>query len=309
MVSRCTFELRRFDDDPVGDVRRQYRHRAAAARHRLGFGERDLVGRHRVGRGKAVEHTIARGARSLGKAIRPAQLRRLRQCHQERGFAERQPPRLFAEISERRGADALDVAAVRREIEVEREDLVLGQGALDLDGAHHLAQFCHRAAAHFGRLKEPRHLHGQGRGAGAKPAAGCELQRRAQHRARIDAVMLPEALVLIGEQHVEEARIDVGDRRRQPPAAFARRISAQQAPFPVDHAGREIEGLAERRRAERSDPPRRAGKSRRAYQNAGENEARLVTHHFAAVTSMLPLPVRPKRSGRYMSSTTACGRT
>ena len=104
-------------------------------------------------------------------------------------------------------------------------------------------------------------------------------------------------------------RIDVGNRRRQPPAAFARRISAQQAPFPIDHAGREIEVLAERRRAERSDPPRRAGKSRRAYENARENEMRFLTHHFAAVTSMLPLPVRPKRSGRYMSSTTACGRT
>ena len=255
------FRLRGFGDDPVGDVRRQHRHRAAAGRHRLGFGERDLVGRDHAGRGKAVEHAVARRARDLGKPIRPAQLRRLRQCYQERRFAKRQPPRLFAEIGERRGADALDVAAIGRKIEIEREDLVLGQRTLDLDRAHHLAQFCHHAAAHFGRLQQPRHLHGQGRGAGAKLSAGCELQRRAQHRPRIDAVMDAETLVLIGEQHVEETRIDVGDRRRQPPAAFARRISAQQAPFPIDHAGREIEVLAERRRTERSDPPRRAGKT------------------------------------------------
>ena len=254
--------LRRLGDDLVGDVRRQHRHRAAAARHRLGLGERDLVGRHGTGRGEAVEHAVARGTRALGKAIRPAQLRRLRQRHQERRFAKRQPPRLLAEIGKRRGADALDVAAIGREIEIEREDLVLGQRALDLDRAHHLAQLCHHAAAHLGRLEQPRHLHGQGRGAGAKMSAGCELQRRAQHRARIDAVMNAETFVLIGEQHVEEARIDVGDRRRQSPAAFAGRISAQQAPFPIDHAGREIEVLAERRRAERSDPPRRAGKSR-----------------------------------------------
>ena len=303
------FRLRRLGDDPVGDMRRQQRHRAAAGRHRFGFGERDFVGGHRANRSEAVEHAVARGARILGKTIRPAQLRRLRQCNQERRFAKRQPPRLFAEIGERRGTDALDVASIGREIEVEREDLVLGQRTLDLDRANHLAQFCHRAAAHFGRLQQPRHLHGQGRGARAKPAAGCELQRRPQHRARIDAVMNAETLVLIGKQHVEETRIDVGNRRRQPPAAFARRISAQQAPFPIDHAGREIEVLAERRRAERSDPPRRAGKSRRAYENARENEVRFLTHHFAAVTSMLPLPVRPKRSGRYMSSTTACGRT
>ena len=287
------FRLRGFCHNAIGGVRRQHRHRAAAGRHRLGFGERDLVGRHRAGRGEAVEHAVARRTRDLGKPIRPAQLRRLRQCYQERRFAKRQPPRLFAEIGERGGPDALDVAAIGCEIEIEREDLVLGQRTLDLDRAHHLAEFRHHAAAHFGRLQKPRHLHGQGGGAGAKMPTCCELQRRAQHRPRIDAVMDAKTLVLISKQHVEEARIDVGDGRRQPPAALARRISAQQAPFPIDHAGREIEVLAERRWTERSDPPRRAGKGRRAYENAQEKKARRLTHHFAAVTSTLLLPVRP----------------
>ena len=218
--------LRGFSHNTIGGVRRQHRHLAAPGRHRLGFGERDLVGRHGAGRGKTVEHAVARGTRDLGKPIRPAQLRRLRQCYQQRRFAKRQPPRLFAEIGERGGTDALDVAAIGREIEIERENFVLGQRTLDLDRTHHLPQFCHHAAAHLRRLQEPRHLHGQGRGAGAKMPARCELQRCAQHRPRIDAVMNTETFVLIGEQHVEEARIDVGNRRRQPPAAFARRISA-----------------------------------------------------------------------------------
>ena len=37
---------------------------------------------------------------------------------------------------------------------------------------------------------------------------------------RIDPAMGAETLVLISEQHGEEPRIDVGDARRQPPAAF-----------------------------------------------------------------------------------------
>ena len=86
-------------------------------------------------------------------------------------------------------------------------------------------------------------------------AARCKLERRAEKRQRIDAVMRAETFVLIGEQHVEEPRIDIGDPRRQPPAAFAGGIGAQQAAVAIDHAGREFDVLAERRRPERSDPP------------------------------------------------------
>ena len=87
-------------------------------------------------RGKAVEHTVARRARRLGRAIRPPQFRRLRQSDKQRRFGKRKLPRLLAEIDERGGADALDIAAIGREIEIERENFVLGQRALDLDGAH-----------------------------------------------------------------------------------------------------------------------------------------------------------------------------
>ena len=50
-------------------------------------------------------------------------------------------------------------------------------------------------------------------------------------------VMGAEALVLVGEQHVEEARIDIGDPRRQPPAALGGGIGPQQPAVAVDHAG------------------------------------------------------------------------
>ena len=74
------------------------------------------------------------------------------------------------------------------------------------------------------RLEQARDLHGDGRAAGDDVAGGHELPRGARERHRIDAVMLVEALVLIGEQQFEEARIDVLRRvtgSRQRPSGVA----------------------------------------------------------------------------------------
>ena len=65
------------------------------------------------------------------------------------------------------------------------------------------------------------------------PAAD-ELRRGADQREGIDAVMSAKPLVLISKQHGEEARIDIGDPRGQPPAAFDGRIGAKQAAIAID---------------------------------------------------------------------------
>ena len=59
------------------------------------------------------------------------------------------------------------------------------------------------------------------RGAGDRPAVRHELPGGAEERAHIDAAMLAEAPVLIGDQRLDEERVDVGERRRA--AASARR--------------------------------------------------------------------------------------
>ena len=59
------FDVRRRGNHVVGGVRRQNRHRTTAIGHGFFFGERDLVGRHRTGRGKAVEHAVACLTRAL----------------------------------------------------------------------------------------------------------------------------------------------------------------------------------------------------------------------------------------------------
>ena len=88
----------------------------------------------------AIEHAVARGTRRLGIAVQPARLRRLRQGHQQRRFGQGQPLRLLAEIGDRGGADAFEIAAERRQREIEIEDLLLAQLPLDLDRTHDLAQ-------------------------------------------------------------------------------------------------------------------------------------------------------------------------
>ena len=75
------------------------------------------------------EHAVAGGARRLRVAVGAAPLGRLRQRDEQRGLADGQPPRLLAEVGERGRAHALDVAAERRQAQVEREDLASSRDA------------------------------------------------------------------------------------------------------------------------------------------------------------------------------------
>src|SRR5262249_26428125 len=113
-------------------------------------GARDRVESNDAGGSNALEHSVTRVARRGHRAVGTALLRRLRQADQHRRFAQRQAARLLSEISERRRAYAFEIAAVRRQAEIEREDLVLGECALDLDGTHHLTQLCLEAAGGAG---------------------------------------------------------------------------------------------------------------------------------------------------------------
>ena len=261
--------IRRRRDRGIGGVRRQHRHRLASVRHRLALGARDLVRRHGARGDQPIEHAVAGIARRIRGAIGPALLRRLRQGHQQGRLPERQAARLLAEIGERCRAHAFEIAAIGREAEIERQDLVLGERALDLERAHHLAQL-RGEAAFASRLEQPRHLHGEGRGAGDDAALTDQLHHRPAERERVDAVMRFKALVLVGEQHGEEARIDVLARRRQPPATLERGVGPQQPPVAIHHQRGEGEPLAQRRRPERRDPPSAARQDRGSRDEQGD---------------------------------------
>src|SRR5262249_60586027 len=108
------------------------------------------------------------------RAVGTALLRRWRQGHQQRRLAQGQAARLLAEIGERGRARAFEIAAIGREAEIEREDLVLGERALELDRADHLPQLGGEAAL-GAWLEQPRYLHGDGGGAGDDAAMADRL--------------------------------------------------------------------------------------------------------------------------------------
>ena len=185
-----------------------------------------------------TQDLVACGARGGRVTIRAGALRRLRQHDEQRRLAEREPLGLLAEPCQRRRAHALDIAAIRREREIKREDLALAQPRLELHGARDLDQLGAETAR--SRLEQARGLHRQGRAAGDDLAAGHRLRNRAQQGERIDAGMKFEPLIFIGLQQREVARIDVCRRRCQPPFAVRRRERAQQPLVLVDDQGRDL---------------------------------------------------------------------
>ena len=67
-------------------------------------------------------------------------------------------------------------------------------------------------------------------------------------------MMRAKPFVLEGKQQIEKARIDVGDRRRQTPAAFAGGVGPQQPAVAIDDPGRELRSLPSGAGPSDSDP-------------------------------------------------------
>ena len=263
------------------------RHFLARRRHVFLLGVRDLGIAEQSLAGDAVEHAVARELRLLGKAIGPAIFRRLRQRHEQRRFAEREPPRLLAEIGERGRADAFEIAAIRREREIKAEDLVLGERPFELERPHRLPDLGVERAV-LARLEQAGDLHGERRAARDDAAMRDELIRRAHDGERIDAVMGEEPLVLIGEQRFEEDRVDLLARGRKPPAAFAGQIGPEQLAVAIEHQRRDFEIAPERRRPERLEHARRCrrrSRQRATPRRSPRRSARRSPQHAASLPS------------------------
>ena len=274
-------------------MRRDQRHFLARRRHVLLLGVRDLGVAEQSLAGDAVEHAVARELRLLGKAIGPPKFRRLRQRDQQRRLAEREPPRLLAEIGERGRADAFEIAAIRREREIKAEDLVLAQRPFELERPHRLPDLGVERAVPA-RLQQAGDLHGDGRAARDDAAMRDELIRRAHDGERIDARMGEEALVLIGEQRLEEDRIDLLARGRKPPAAFAGEIGPEQLAVAIEHQRRDFEIAPERRRPEATRTCRRW--LRQSPRSATPRRSRRRRHGVATSSAWSPCPISRARA-------------
>lgn len=150
-----------------------------------------------------------------------------------------------------------------------------------------------------------------------------ELAGGTQHGGPVDPVVIGEMPVFIGNQHVEEAPVDLRHGDRQPPAAVGGGERAQQRPVRIDHLDRDRQGgEAGRLRQAR----REAGDEHAAAEDAARHEpeeqedggdgpsrpprpAPARAHGPTGATSMLPAAVLARSSGRYMSSIVAPGST
>ena len=216
---------------------RERRERPADGRDRLGAGGGGLGRVENAGGDGAGQHAVAGGAGGRRVAVGAAGFRRLRQRDEERRLGRSQAARLLAEPGEGSGADALEVAAVGGERQVELEDRVLVEPALQRQRHADLAELAPDGA---GRavLEQARDLHGQRRAARHDVAGGEGLRGGAGEGQRVDAGVAAEAAVLEGGELGEVARVDGVERDRQPPAAVGDRVGVEKGAAAVEDDGR-----------------------------------------------------------------------
>src|SRR5205807_2054032 len=106
----------------IGCMRREHRHWTAAAMHHFGLRKDDFVGGYPVCLRDAIKHTIAGALCKFRRAVGTSRFGRLRDSDKQCRLTKRELSRLLAKIGMRRGAHALEIAAVRRKREIERED-------------------------------------------------------------------------------------------------------------------------------------------------------------------------------------------
>ena len=194
-----------------GEVRGEEGECRAALGDRLGECLCHLDGAQAAACAELTQDLVPRVPRRVRMEIGPHPLGRLGKCYEECRLAGRQAARLLAEIGERGGAHALEIAAEGGERQVDREDLRLGVTSLELERAQHLERLAEERARP--RRQQACRLHGQRRAARDDVARGEPLPERARERSRIDAPMGGKALVLVSLQHREIKRVDVPGRR------------------------------------------------------------------------------------------------
>src|SRR5215472_4269264 len=170
----------------------------------LGFGGSDLAVFQHV-----VDDQVAALQRALGIVDGRIVIWRLGQARENAGFIQVEVFRFLAEVVVGAGLKAVNAVPQVDLVGVKREDLLLGEAALDLDGEHH---FLHLATKVAVRREEQvaRQLHGQCRG-----ALGAALQQNVTPRCPEDtphiyAPVLLEILVFGGDQGIAQNLREVG---------------------------------------------------------------------------------------------------
>ena len=174
------------------------RRRVAQCRLNLAFGNE--AGFHHV-----VEHVHRARARAAGRfTVRRVFRRRLEQAGQHRGLGEAHVLQGLAEIVIGRRHRAEGAAAHIGAVEIELENVVLAEMALEPQRQERLVHFALQRAL-VGEEQVLGELLGDG-GAALRVAAAARIRHESARRAdRVDAPMLVEAPVLGGDQRLDHA--------------------------------------------------------------------------------------------------------
>ena len=134
---------------------------------------------------------------------------------------------LLAKIDQAGRADALDVAAIGRGVEVGLENLALGAVQFQVHRRDDLAELPPRRAR-VQAVVQTHQLHGDGRR--ARMHAGARGERRparAREGDQVEARVLVEIAVLVQQRHLHELRREVAQRHEDPVAIVRREAQPQ----------------------------------------------------------------------------------
>ncbi len=264
----------------VGTVQaaRQQRRQAGfqARRQQQGFfqGFVDRRLRPHLELGQAPQHFVPGLLGALRVTVRAQTARCLGQYREQRCFGVGQLLRRLAQIGPTGCRHALQGAAKGRAIEVQVEYLVFGQVPLQLRGAPQLAQLA-RQGARMG-IEQARHLHRQGAAARHYPRAGQVLPGRPHQGQRVDAGVLVEPTVFVGQQRIEVIRRDfIGRHRVTPYAVGIGKAPQRRAVLRQYHTGQIV--LGQRQGPEAVGQPQQGYHHQQATQGSACNYSQIQT--------------------------------
>ncbi len=186
--------------------------------------------------GHAVEDVVAALEGALALAERMIVVRRLRQRREIGGLRDRQLVHRLVEIEQRRRGHAVGAEPEIDLVEIELEDLLLGEGALDLHRQQRFLDLA-RPGQLVGQQEVLGDLLGDGGGALRTPSAAVVLdvdRGGARDAGEVDAAVLVEVLVLGRDEGVDDELGHRLDRDVEPPLA---RVFGEQRAVRRVHAG------------------------------------------------------------------------
>ena len=228
---------------------------------------------------------------------------------QHRDLPQGELVRLLAEVEPRRRPDPLDVAAIRREVQVQLQNLVLRKPPLDLHRPEALADL--RPQSPRPRIGHAGHLHGDRRSPGNHLAMPQVRDHRPRHRERIDPRMAIEPLVLRGHQRLPYLGGQLRQPHRQPPALVRRQEEPERLPLAVrhHHGRRALELLPGEREEEVQRPePEPGGGEEDGKGDPQGDPAAVLVRLFHRVHRCLHWQVAAAPSGRALTPPTPLSR-